>query len=524
MCGIFAYIGTYIASDALYKSYYKTMKRGPDDNVLKIIKNNLVFGFHRLSINDTSFKGNQPLFHPNKPLSVICNGEIYNYKELKEKYSIQTYSNSDCEILLYLYANFGIEKTIQLIDSESFAFCIYDGITNKVYIARDRFGVRPLFMCKTKKNEYIFASESKSIVDLVDTNEEIIQQFAPSSYMSINLSNYEATDNIPYYLYEYPTIKYDMETIYENIRNKLGAAVKKRLLSDRPIGCLLSGGLDSSLISALVSKHYPEYTLKTFSIGFKGSPDLHYANIVAKHIKSIHHCIELSEEDFLKNIEKTIKMIESYDTTTVRASVGNVLISEFIRNNTDCKVVFNGDYSDEVCGGYKYFYNAPNPLSFDEECKRLVSNICYFDSLRSDRSISGNGLEARVPFADNDFVSLYQSIPPEMRMPKTDKIEKYLLRKAFDDENLLPYEILWRKKEAFSDGVSKPEKSWHKTIQEYVDTLVSDNEADISNLSKESFFYKKIFDNEYPNHSNIIPYYWMPKWCGNIKDPSAREI
>lgn len=534
MCGIFAYIGTSIVSDALFKSYYKTIKRGPDDNILKIIKDNLVFGFHRLSINDTSFKGNQPLFHPNKPLSVICNGEIYNYKELKEKYSIQTYSNSDCEILLYLYENFGIEKTIQLIDSESFAFCIYDGITDKVYIARDRFGVRPLFMCKTNKNEYIFASESKSIVDLVDTNEEIIEQFSPSSYMCINLSNYEATDNIPYYLYEYPTIKYDMETIYENIRNKLTAAVKKRLLSDRPIGCLLSGGLDSSLICALVCKELKKQnkpTLNTFSIGIKGSPDLHYAKLVAKHIGSNHHTIELTEEDFLDAIPEVIYHTETYDTTTIRASTGNYLVGKYIKENTDIVVVFNGDGSDEQ-SGYRYLKNAPSVSDFKDECVKLLKEIHYFDVLRSDRSLSSNwSLETRTPFLDTDFVDFYMSIETELKMYNENHIEKYLLRKSFDNMDLLPKEVLWRAKEAFSDGCSNNERSWHKIIQEYVDTKVTDETFFLNNkytinkpILKESFYYRVIFEKHYPNMAHIIPHFWLPKWCGNIDDPSAREL
>ena len=525
MCGILAYIKANKDLSTFTENLQKLDARGPDKSSCKIYElEDIMLGFTRLAINDLSLSGMQPMTI-NNDVWLICNGEIFNHKELEVKYDITCKTKSDCEIILHLYEKLSSFKDVASILDGEFAIVLYDNKKNKVYATRDRYGVRPLFFGISDGNKYGFSSELKAI-----NNFDNVNQMIPGTFMelcTLNMTVIVRSYNL-YILnqvYEQKDKSIDLEEdICRSINITLKKAVEKRLMSDRPICCLLSGGLDSSLIAALVSKHYPEYTLKTFSIGFKGSPDLHYANIVAKHIKSIHHCIELSEEDFLKNIEKTIKMIESYDTTTVRASVGNMLISEFISNNTDCKVVFNGDYSDEVCGGYKYFYNAPNPLSFDEECKRLVSNICYFDSLRSDRSISGNGLEARVPFADNDFVSLYQSIPPEMRMPKPDRIEKYLLRKAFDDENLLPSEILWRKKEAFSDGVSKPEKSWHKTIKEYVDTLVSDNEADISNLSKESFFYKKIFDNEYPNHSNVIPYYWMPKWCGNIKDPSAREI
>ena len=524
MCGILAYIKAINDVSVFMKNLQFLNARGPDNSRSKIYDTeNIMLGFTRLSINDLTLNGMQPMTL-NEDVWMICNGEIFNHKELQEKYGILCKTKSDCEIILHLYEKLGsFKQTTACLDGE-FAIVLYDHKKNIVYATRDRYGVRPLFVGKLNEG-YGFSSEVKAINDFQN-----VKQIIPGTIMEIYTLNMDifirSYNLVPYnqvYTQKNKTITFE-DDICISINETLNRAVEKRLMSDRPICCLLSGGLDSSLIAALVAKHYPEYTLKTFSIGFKGSPDLHYANVVAKHIKSIHYCIELSEEQFLENIRTTIKMIESYDTTTVRASVGNMLVAKFIKENTDCKVVFNGDYSDEVCGGYKYFYNAPNPLSFHEECKRLVSDICYFDSLRSDRSISGNGLEARVPFADNDFVSLYQSIPPDLRMPTVDRIEKYLLRKAFDDGNLLPDEILWRKKEAFSDGVSKPEKSWHKTIQEYVNKLVSDDEIKNSTLSKESFFYKKIFDEEYPNKSTVIPYYWMPKWCGYVKDPSAREI
>ena len=255
MCGIFAYLGDKINIKKIESAFMKTFKRGPDNNILKPICNKLIFGFHRLSINDTSFKGNQPLYHPNKPISVICNGEIYNHKEIIEIYNIKTYSNSDCEIILYLYENYGIEETLYILDSESFAFIIYDGLNNTITVARDRFGVRPLFVSKTSNNEYIFASEAKSIVDLVNEN-DIIEQFKPGSFKVYNIFGDTVTDNINYYNFDYPFFNEDTPAILQNIRNKLTNAVKKRLMSDRPIGCLLSGGLDSSLISALVAREF----------------------------------------------------------------------------------------------------------------------------------------------------------------------------------------------------------------------------------------------------------------------------
>jgi asparagine synthase (glutamine-hydrolysing) len=227
-----------------------------------------------------------------------------------------------------------------------------------------------------------------------------------------------------------------------------------------------------------------------------------------------------------------IYRIESFDTTTVRASVGNYLVSKFVKDNTDCKVIFNGDGSDEVCCGYVYNINAPSLLSLQDESARLLNEIYLFDVLRSDRSISSNGLEARTPFLDKAFVDFYTAIPPKYKsFDKVNRIEKYLLRKAFEADNLLPPEVLWRHKCAFSDGVSSVKNSWHKAVKDFVDSIITDSEftensKDIRHckpLLKESFYYRKVFDNLFPNHSNLIPHFWMPKWT-DVIDPSAREL
>ena len=238
-------------------------------------------------------------------------------------------------------------------------------------------------------------------------------------------------------------------------------------------------------------------------------------------------CVELSKQAFLNAIERVIEAIESYDTTTVRASVGNYLVSEYISKHSDCVVVFNGDYSDEVCGGYKYLKGCEEEEAFHAECCRLVRDICFFDSLRSDRSISAHGLEARVPFADREFVEYYLSIPPSLRMSRA-RMEKYLLRKAFDNEELLPSSVLWREKEAFSDGVSQPKESWSDIIAQYADQQVSDEEFAECNTKgfalKETYLYHKIFSKRYSNDS-VIPYLWMPRFCGEeVVDPSARKL
>ena len=317
------------------------------------------------------------------------------------------------------------------------------------------------------------------------------------------------------------------ENMYKEVNRTFREAVKKRLMSDREVCCLLSGGLDSSLVAALVSQHFPPYTLRTFSIGLKGSTDLEYAKTVADYIKSNHTSIELSHEEFLEAIEDVIWTIESYDTTTVRASVGNYLIAKYINENTDCKVVFNGDYSDEVTGGYKYMSKCDDPKEFHEETMRLVKNIHFFDSLRSDRCISSQGLEGRVPFADKAFVSAYLSIPVQERM-SNNRIEKYVLRKAFDDDNVIPQDVLWRKKEAFSDGVSAPVNSWHRIIQKYIDETYtdvykSDPDEHNSPTLRETQYYKTLYK-KYFKTDTVIPYYWLPKYCGDIQDPSARML
>lgn len=534
MCGIFAYLGNKIDPKKLEQAFLKSFKRGPDNNILKAINNNLTFGFHRLSIMDTSFKGNQPLFHPSKPYAIICNGEIYNHKQLVEENNFTTYSESDCEVLLYLYEKYGIQGMLNKIDSEAFALCIYDGEKNELIVARDRFGVRPLFVSKTEQNEYLFCSEAKSIVPLIN-GQSSLEQFNPGCWKTYSLSNNQESEYFQYYSYTYPQI--DTENIQEiclNIREKMTKAVTKRLMSDRPIGCLLSGGLDSSLISALVAREFKKQNkgqLNTFSIGIKGSTDLVYAKMVADHIGSVHHTIELTEEDFLKAIPEVIYNIESYDTTTVRASTGNYLVGKYIKENTDITVVFNGDGSDEQ-SGYIYLANAPSPKEFKDECVRLLKEIHFYDVLRSDRSLSSNfSLETRAPFLDTDFVNYYMSIKTELKM-YGDKMEKYLLRLSFDNDNLLPKEVLWRRKEAFSDGCSSNERSWHKIIQEFVDKQITDDEY-LSEREKfkintpelkESYYYRKIFESHYTGRADIIPHFWLPKWCGNEKDPSAREL
>lgn len=535
MCGIFVYSNTSKLSHDeqkyIYEMFMNTTNRGPDDTKFEYIKcgnEHLYIGFHRLSINDLSNNGNQPMHHENCVL--ICNGEIYNYNELLSKHNFKYNSTSDCEIIIHLYKKYGIEKTIDMLDGY-FSFFLLDVINNKYFVVRDHYGVRPLYMgTRVNADDRCFCSEIKSMKMC-----NMVRHFEPGTYWSSEfLNDTKIGHRKTFFDYIY-NINYEqsMSDILSNIKQLLTDAVHKRMLSDRPIGCLLSGGLDSSLISALVAREFKKYdkVLNTFSIGMPGSTDLYYAQQVAKHIKSNHHHVEVSVEDFLNAIPEVIEAIETYDVTTVRASVGNYLIGKYIKQNTDCTVIFNGDGSDEQ-SGYLYLKNAPSPMEFQDECISLLKNIHRFDALRSDRSISSKwSLESRTPFLDKKFVQYYMSIDPKLKM-YNNKIEKYLLREAFNKDDLLPECVLWRKKEAFSDGCSSIENSWHTVIQKFVNKKISDevfslcqNNYSINTpTTKEALYYRMIFEKYYPEKALVLTHFWMPKWCGVQNDPSAREL
>jgi asparagine synthase (glutamine-hydrolysing) len=311
------------------------------------------------------------------------------------------------------------------------------------------------------------------------------------------------------------------------------------MMTDRPIAALLSGGLDSSLVAALAANYLRvrgKPPLKTFSIGFRGSTDLAYARKVASWIGSDHTEVMATPEEFFRAIGPVIQAIESFDTTTVRASVGNWLVAKAVRTQTNCKVVFNGDGSDEIWGSYMYFYNAPSDHAFEEEVTRLLTDIHLYDVLRSDRCISSHGLEPRTPFLDKHVVATARAVPTELRRPvRGFRPEKWLLRKAFEGQHLLPDEVLWRKKEAFSDGVSGLEKSWFEILQEKVKQVVpTDWRAIAERLysshlcpqTAEQFYYRQLYEGYYGKGAvtTNVPYFWMPRWCPGATDPSARTL
>jgi asparagine synthase (glutamine-hydrolysing) len=529
MCGINCILN--YSNNTKYDSK-KLSARGPDDSQT-YTDSKIHMSFYRLSINGL-LNGAQPMHY--KQYVLMCNGEIYNHSELEKIINYTSITGSDCEIILPLFEKFGLEKTCTLLDGV-FAFVIWDTIENKLYIARDRFGVRPLFY-GIHDNQIQISSEIKGITLTDDMPSTTVNHFPPGHFATVTNDN--NLDIKPYYLYvwnENIYLKNNFSSIVQGIRLFLHKAVEKRMMTERPVGCLLSGGLDSSLIAALVRKYLPQNKqLRTFSIGFEGSPDLVYARKVANFLKSEHHEFLVTPQEFLDHIDEVIQVTETYDITTIRASVGNYLVCKKIKEYNQTQsfenqsiVIFNGDGADEVAGGYLYHRKAPSGLDFHYECVNLLKQIGYFDVLRSDRSCSDNGLEPRTPFLDRDFVNFYMSIPIEYRFDNS-KQEKYLIREAFREDNLLPSEVLFRKKEAFSDGVSIKEKSWWQIIQEYLEDKVTIPENiigypfDSSKLNKESYYYYKKYSELYMNQTNVIPHYWLPKWSGNVTNPSARIL
>ena len=520
------------------EQFEKGQNRGPEfSEILLHEEEQFIQGFHRLAINGLTSLSNQPINMWN--CSLICNGEIYNYKKLYEIMNVEPATQSDCEVIIYLYRKYGIEHAIKMLDGV-FAFVLYDYQYNMIYTARDPYGVRPLYYFTSKDDTGIigYGSELKMLCEMANVEKQPVTYFPPGSYAqhirvdSTWLMGPIIKYHIPSFTYSYPLAlvesnkktKEELLNYYTAaIHDKLESAVKKRYLNtERPIACLLSGGLDSSLITALVQKIHSK-NLETYSIGLPDSEDLAYARMVANYIKSNHTEITVSEDVMIDVIPEVVKAIESYDVTTVRASLGNYLLGKFISRNSNAKVIFNGDGSDELCGGYLYMTKCPDSLEYDRETHRLLKDIHMFDVLRSDKSISSNGLEPRTPFLDKEFVNYYLSIPIEFRNHNiTGTMEKFLLRTAFQKDKLLPDEILWRKKEAFSDGVSQKGKSLFTILQDaIVKTFMVD--SDLSPREKEKLYYKHLFDKEYPEQAHLVPYYWMPKYV-TAEDPSARTL
>jgi len=488
-------------------------------------ENSCTIGFTRLAINGLNEVGMQPM--QRGQVSWICNGEIYNWKELAIQYDLKNRSGSDCEILGELYETFcrleiPLDELFRSLDGV-FAIVIVDEGLKRIIVARDPYGVRPLYTGVDGERRF-FGSEIKSLTPVCKS----IKAFLPGHYQVIQgqtITEYKAYHTVPFL--KNPQFNDEMQAA-SAVREALTVAVRKRLLTERPVAALLSGGLDSSLIAALVAKELQEAgapPLETYSIGMKGSQDLHYARIVAQWIGSKHTEITMSAEEFFNAIPDVIRDIESYDTTTVRASVGNWLVGKVIAERSEAKVVFNGDGSDEVWGSYLYFFNAPSPHAYEAEVTRLLTDIHQFDVLRSDRCISSHGLEPRTPFLDKQFVAVARSVATVLRQPfKGTQVEKCLMRMAFDD-GLLPKEVLWRKKEAFSDGVSGEGQSWYQIAQDMAEAKLSGTNWSLFDTTAEKTYYRMLYRDLYGEETMRVnvPYFWMPRWT-NATDPSARTL
>lgn len=521
MCTIMCYTGNDMKHELFAEALQRTESRGPDMTEILTLPSGIL-GFQRLSIMDLSFSGMQPFTRNND--ASICNGEIYGFRKLKKDLISKGHkfiSDSDCEILLPMYYEYGLNM-FEKLDAE-FATVIYDGKKDTFIAARDPIGIRPLFYGYSKNGHIIFASEAKNLVGLTHK----ITPFPPGhyyyngefiSYCDIS----KAYDNY---------INDDLETICSNINDKLIKAIEKRMDADAPVGFLLSGGLDSSLVCSIAQKMYPNKPIKTFAIGMTTDAiDLKYAKEVADYIKSDHTEIYMTKEEVLSSLEEVIKILGTFDITTIRASIGMYLICKKIHEISDVRVLLTGEISDELFG-YKYTDFAPNSEEFQKESQKRIKELYMYDVLRADRCISSNSLEARVPFGDLDFVKYVMSIDPKIKLNKYN-MGKYLLRHAFED-NYLPKNILYREKAAFSDAVGH---SMVDYLKEYADNYYSDKDFNLlcekynyhaKPFTKESLLYREIFEKYYPHQAEMIVDFWMPNkdWDGcNVNDPSARVL
>ncbi|MDG1821875.1 MAG: asparagine synthase B [Flavobacteriaceae bacterium] len=519
----------------------KIRHRGPDWSGI-YADDNAVLAHERLAIVDPT-SGQQPLLSPDQSLVLAANGEIYNHRELRATtpdYQYQT--GSDCEVILALYQ----QKGAAFIDDLNgiFGFVLYDSKTKGFLIARDHMGIIPLYYGFDQQGTRYVASELKALEGVCHT----IEVFPPGHYMT-------EKDESPQKWYtrdweDYDAVK-DNPTSIEDLGKALEDAVHRQLMSDVPYGVLLSGGLDSSITSALAKKFaknrieaddtqeawWPQ--LHSFSIGLKGSPDLAAAQVVADRIGTVHHEVTFTVQEGLDAIKDVIYHLETYDITTIRASTPMYLLARVIKS-MGIKMVLSGEGADEVFGGYLYFHKAPNPEEFHKETVRKLEKLYQYDCLRANKSLAAWGIEGRVPFLDKEFMDVAMRINPKDKMITSERMEKWVLRKAFQDE--LPEAIAWRQKEQFSDGVGY---SWIDSIKEVVETAVSDSQmAQVSHRfpiqpprTKEEYYYRSIFEEHFPSSAAALTVPSVPSiacstptalaWDAsfqNMNEPSGRAI
>lgn len=519
MCSIMGYLGKDLPKETFTECLLRTKERGPDDWRVEETPFGWL-GFARLAIMGLTPEGMQP-FHRDGCWTV-CNGELYGFRAMKkqlEERGYQFQGDSDCELLLPLYREYGLEM-FQHLDAE-FACLLYDGTSGKLVAARDPIGIRPLYYGYSESGAVAFASEPKSLVGLVKE----IFPFPPGHYWCDGtFTCYLDISHVDSYCHD------DLGAVCAAIREKLVAGIEKRLDADAPLGFLLSGGLDSSLVCAVAARLLGK-PIRTFAIGMDTDAiDLKYARQAADYIGAEHTEIIMTKDEVLRTLPEVIAALGTYDITTIRASMGMYLICRAIHEQTDVKVLLTGEISDELFG-YKYTDFAPSAAEFQKEAQKRLSELHYYDVLRADRCLASNSLEARVPFGDLDFARYVMAIDPAKKMNTYGK-GKYLLRKAFEEGEWLPEGILWREKAAFSDAVGH---SMVDDLKEYAEAQYTDEEFEerrrqfdfAQPFTKESLLYREIFERYYPGQAKMVPDFWMPNksWEGcNVDDPSARVL
>ena len=520
MCSIMGFEKQELSREELRPFFDRTVSRGPDMSRIVQTPSGWLC-FHRLAVMGLTPEGMQP-FRLGDDL-LVCNGEIYGFRRLKRRLQEKGFSfqsGSDCEILLPLYREYGLEM-FALLDAE-FALILYDGKTDSLVAARDPIGIRPLFYGYDRAGGIVFASEAKNLVGLCRE----IRPFPPGHYYAGGrFVRYADLTTVDTYCRD------DLETACGKIREKLIAAVDKRLDADAPLGFLLSGGLDSSLVCAISSVVLGK-KIRTFAIGMdKDAIDLKYAREAADYIGADHTEVFMTREEVLRSLDELIALLGTWDITTIRAGMGMYLCCKAIHERTDIRALLTGEISDELFG-YKYTDFAPSGREFQREAKKRVDELYMYDVLRADRCISVNSLEARVPFGDLDFVKYVMSLDPELKR-NTWGMGKYLLRHAFEKDRLLPESILWRQKAAFSDAVGH---SMVDDLKAYAQEAYTDADFEARRreyayhcppFTKESLLYREIFEKHYPGQAAMIRDFWMPNrsWEGcDVDDPSARVL
>lgn len=546
MCGIVCAFDVKESTEALRPQLLEMSKkirhRGPDWSGI-YADDKAILAHERLAIVDPA-SGKQPLLSPDGKLILAANGEIYNHRELRKQFegSYDFKTESDCEVILALYQ----EKGVEFLDEMNgiFGFTIYDASKDEYFVARDHMGIIPLYMGWDQNGTFYVASELKALEGTCTK----IELFPPGHYLHSSdgeLKRWYTRDWM-----EYDAVK-ENETSIKAIKDALEAAVHRQLMSDVPYGVLLSGGLDSSVTSAIAKKYaqkriesddvkdawWPQ--LHSFSVGLEGSPDLAAAQKVADHIGTVHHEIKFTLQEGLDAIKDVIFNLETYDITTIRASTPMYLMARVIKS-MGIKMVLSGEGADELFGGYLYFHKAPNAKEFHEETVRKLSKLHMYDCLRANKSLAAWGIEGRVPFLDKEFIDVAMRINPADKMINGERMEKWVVRKAFED--MLPESVAWRQKEQFSDGVGY---SWIDTLKAMVNEEVTDDQLANAKFrfpiqtptSKEEFYYRSIFEGHFPSDAAALSVPQEPsvacstkialEWdeaFKNMNDPSGRAV